>query len=144
MTNRATKLVKQKRKVYSKYKDKDHPAYKKIAAKAAREVRNARRRFEIKLSANIKKDSKSFYAYVRSKSSSKVKAGPLIHEDGSVIESDKEMAEQLNKYFSSVFTDEDTTHLPMAEQVFGTECGEALTDIEGTPPRLLCSESSMI
>ena len=48
-------------------KDKDHDAYKEALNAATDEVRKSKRNFEHKLAHNIKSDSKSFYAYVRSK-----------------------------------------------------------------------------
>ena len=48
-------------------KDKDYDAYKEALNAATNEVRKSKRNFEHKLAQNIKSDSKSFYAYVRSK-----------------------------------------------------------------------------
>ena len=53
---------------------------------------------------NIKSDPKSFYAYVRSKSKTKTKVGPLIDSQNKQVEEEEQMCEILNKYFSSVFT----------------------------------------
>ena len=47
--------------------DKDYDAYKEALNAATNEVRKSKRNFEHKLAQNIKSDSKSFYAYVRSK-----------------------------------------------------------------------------
>ena len=52
-------------------KDKDYDAYKEALHAATNEVRKSKRNFEHKLAQNIKSDSKSFYAYVRSKGSFK-------------------------------------------------------------------------
>ena len=52
---------------------------------------------------NIKSDPKSFYAYVRSKSQTKTKVGPLIDSQNMQVE-EEQMCEILTKYFSSVFT----------------------------------------
>ena len=41
--------------------------------------------FEKNLANNIKRDSKSFYAYVRSKQRNKVKVGPLKDSTGRII-----------------------------------------------------------
>ena len=41
--------------------------------------------------------------------------GPLKHEDGSLITEDMDMAEELNKFFASVFTQEDITTVPVLE-----------------------------
>ena len=48
-------------------KDKDYEVYKYALNAATNEVRKSKRNFEHKLAQNIKSDSKSFYAYVRSK-----------------------------------------------------------------------------
>ena len=42
--------------------------YKEALNAASNEVRKFKQNFELKLAQNIKSDSKSFYAYVRSKS----------------------------------------------------------------------------
>ena len=65
INNRAVRSVNRKRKVFRKYKDRNHPACKEASRKAAVDVRNARLIFETKLADNIKYDSKSFFAYVR-------------------------------------------------------------------------------
>ena len=86
----------------------------------------------MKLAKKIKHDTKSFYAYVRSRSSTRVKAGPLVNSDGTTMTSDEQMAEELNRYFASVFTDEDITALPDAEPVFMGSEDEILRNIEIT------------
>ena len=82
--------------------------------------------FEHKLATNIKQDSKSFFAYIRSKQRVKDSIGPLKGSNGAVISNNKEMAESLNEYFSTVFTLEDTNALPATEQLLedGKTCLE--------------------
>ena len=63
--------------MYSKFKSAEHPACVKAEKKARKEVDNARKSFENKLAKNIKTDVKSFFAYARSKSKTKVGVGPL-------------------------------------------------------------------
>ena len=46
------------------------------------QVRKSKRNFEHKLAQNIKSDSKSFYAYVRSKQNVRDKVGPLEDNAG--------------------------------------------------------------
>ena len=132
MTHKAANLVRKRKRVYSKYKDPLHPAYLDAAEQAATELRKARRNFEKKLAKKIKNDTKSFYAYVRSRSSSRVKTGPLVNSDGTAMNSDEQMAEELNGYFASVFTEEDTTVLPDAEPIFTGSEEEILKNIEIT------------
>ena len=71
-----------------------------------------------KIAFNIKHDSKSFYAYVRSKQKVQDKVGPLEGSDGNIITEGFLMAENLNEYFSSVFTREDISILPVLETKF--------------------------
>ena len=71
---------------------------------------------------NIKHDSKSCYAYVRSKQKVQDKVGPLEGSDGNIITDGFLMAENLNEYFSSVLTREDIIVLPVPNIKFeGTE-----------------------
>ena len=58
-------LVRKKHRVFKKYKDKDHPTCKRASRVASCEVKKAKYNFERKLVENIKKDTKSFYAYVK-------------------------------------------------------------------------------
>ena len=58
-------------------KDEDYANYKEALNLATTEIRKCKRTFEKKLGGNIKNDSKSFYAYVRSKQKVRDKVGPL-------------------------------------------------------------------
>ena len=55
---------------------------------------------------------KSFHSYVRSKQKVKEVVGPLQGIDGELIDGGKDMAEVLNDYFVSVFTEESTVLVP--------------------------------
>ena len=74
--------------------------------------------FEQKLANDIKNDSKSIYAYIRSKQKVRDKVGPLKNSAGNVISDGFQMAEDLNEYFSSVFTKEDIRSLPLPARNF--------------------------
>ena len=87
MTHKALKLIRKKRKTFTKFKDAHHPAVKSACKAAKSEIRKARKSFERKLAQNIKHDLKSFYAYARSKSKCKVHIGPLTNGDGNMISS---------------------------------------------------------
>jgi len=80
------------------------------------------------LAEKIKDDPKSFYAYVRSKTSVKVKVGPLMKE-GKLISDSEGMSKVLNEYFSTVFTAEDMGNMPKGS---GHGCGTVLDKIEIT------------
>lgn len=112
MTHGAVKAVRRKYKTYRRYKNSHHPAYVKAERKARYLVKQAKLNFEKKLAESIKKDTKSFFAYVRSKSKAQVRVGPL-KDSGHVIADSKSMAEIFNDYFASVFTVEDTSSVPV-------------------------------
>jgi len=57
-TCKAFKHVINKRKIYSKYKDAQHPAVKAACKAAKSEIRKSRNKFEQKLAQNIKQDLK--------------------------------------------------------------------------------------
>ena len=48
-------------------KDEDYTNYKDSFSAATSEIRQSKRNYEQKLECNIKHNSKSFYAYIRSK-----------------------------------------------------------------------------
>ena len=65
--------------------DKDYDAYKEALNAATNEVRKSKRNFEQKFAQNMKSDSKSFYAYVRSKHNVRDKVGPLVDNAENII-----------------------------------------------------------
>ena len=60
--------------------EEDYAIYKDALNQATAEIRN-----EQKLAFNIKHDSKSVYAYVRSKQKVQDKVGPLEGSEGNII-----------------------------------------------------------
>ena len=86
MTKYTRKLRKSKITLWRKFKRtgdyNDLMEYKHMLNVTIREYRKAKNQFELKLANNIKQDSKSFYAYVRSKSQTKDTIGPLKNNLG--------------------------------------------------------------
>ena len=70
------------------------------------------------LAQNIKSDSKSIYAYLRSKQNVRDMVGPLEDNAGNIITHGFLMAEELNMHSSSVFKREDTSSLPVPVTTF--------------------------
>jgi len=128
MSCKAIKLVNKKHRLYNKYKNKYHPANMKAAREADIEIRRAKRSFEKKLAEKIDTDRKSFYAYVRNRSHAKPSIGVLFSDNQVPTEQDK-MAEEFNKYFTSVFTIEDTVNKPRAPPIFHGGIKDRLCDI---------------
>ena len=85
------------------------------------------------MAQNIKSDNKSFYAYVRSKQNVRDKVGPLEDNFGNIITQGFLMAKEFNMHFSSVFTREDTSSLPVPETKFKGSEGERSGQLVLTP-----------
>ena len=96
-------------------------------------IRDSVRQFEKKLGENIKQDSKSFYKYVKSKQQVKDSIGPLRGQNGDVSSDSKFMAEELNNFFASSFTRENTDSIQDSNIKFQGNSDQKLTDINITP-----------
>ena len=128
-------------------------------------MKNAKRNFERKLARDARKsNTKPFYSYMKQRTSNRVSVGPLKDNNGNLVNDDFQMAEMLNEFFCSVFTREDCTSIPDAEQLF--QLGDPLEIIQFSEdkvkkkleqlrpnsapgpdklwPRVLCSLSSVI
>ena len=75
-----------------------------------KEIRKAKRAVEQDLAANTS-DSKKFYTYIRSKTSTRTGVGPL-NVGGKTVTNSGEMAEALIDYFGSVFQAKNLDNLP--------------------------------
>ena len=112
LSNKALQTIRNKQRLWKLYRttgnNDDYIKYKEALNATTKEFRSSRCMFEQKLETNIKKDSKSSFAYIRSKQCVYDSIGPLEGNNGAVKSNNKEMAESLNEYFSTVFTLEDT------------------------------------
>ena len=81
----------------------------------ATEIRQSKISYEQKLACNIKTDSKSCYAYVRSKQNVRDKVGHLEDCAGNIISQGLLMSEDLNGNFCSVFPREDISSLLVSD-----------------------------
>ena len=82
-----------------------------MAAKKVKNlIRSVKRSMEKKLANEKDGNKKPFYNYVKKKSRAGI--GPITKDNGELATEDREVAEELNRYFSSVFTREDTTNVP--------------------------------
>ena len=147
LSKEAFRKIRYKQNMWRVYKhtrmDKDYDAYKEALIAATNEVRKSKRNFEHKLAQNIKSDSKSFYAYVRSKQNVREKVGPLEDNAGHIITQGFLMAEELNRHFSSVFTREDTSSLPVPETKLKGSEGAMLGQLVVTPEVVVSKINNM-
>ena len=121
MKRNVMRVIRKKRRLWRTYREtsdyNEYKAYKAIEKEVKNAVRNAKNSFEKKLAKNAKKNPKAFYSYLKSRTSNKESVGPLKEGD-KVISDDKNMADTLNFFFSSVFTAEDLTSIPHMENVY--------------------------
>ena len=54
----------------------------------------------------------SFFAYIKQRTKSRPSIGPLKDAAGRLMKEDKDMADILNSFFSTMFTREDVTNIP--------------------------------
>ena len=137
LSKEAFRKIRHKQNMWRVYKhtgkDQYYVVYKEALNAATNEVRKSKRNFELKLAQNIKSDSKSFYAYVRSKQNVRDKVGPLEDNAGDIITEGILMAEELNMHFSSVFTREDTISYLYQRQSSLDQRGGRLGQLVVTP-----------
>ena len=107
MTSDALNKVKNKAKAYRRYltslSNDDYNKYSRARNQARWECRKAKKQFELKLSKEAKKNPKAFYRYVNSKIKTRSGVANLETQNG-LATTDKEKAETLNNFFTSVFT----------------------------------------
>jgi Reverse transcriptase (RNA-dependent DNA polymerase)/Endonuclease-reverse transcriptase len=117
------RAIRRKKKLWSRAKQGQNVAEYREAEKAVRNmIRNAKRRFERNIAKGCgseQANKKRFFAYIRRKTKSGPCVGPLKDGQGKTVHQDGEMAALLNRFFSSVFTREDTTNVPEPENVAG-------------------------
>ena len=65
----------------------------------------------------MKKNPKAFYPYLKFRTSNKVTVGPL-KEGEEIVTDNNKMADMLNVFFSSVFTQEDVSNIPTPSPVY--------------------------
>jgi len=129
MNRELLRLVKRKRCEYNKAKlsglVNDWKKYKEILNKCTHEIRVSKSQYEEKLAKNVKQNPKAFYSYVNRTKSKKDTIGPL-NVNGKVIDSAKDMAKELNLYFSSVFSKIDSNRDLVSTEI---QCEHCVTDI---------------
>ena len=118
MKESALKKVKKKAHAYKRYLEtregKDYQAYAQARNQARWETRKLRRELEKSIAKESKNNPKAFYQYANSRLKTRTGIGNLDTAQGKVS-SDKEKAQTLNEFFTSVFTRENTDDIPDLE-----------------------------
>ena len=133
ITRTILRNINKKRRLWKSYKmhrdNETYIEYKKCEKQVQNSIRNAKRNLEKKL-ANNSRNSRAFNSYVKSRSKDKSGVGPLINDQGQVISESMDMAEILNKSFSTVYTKEDTQNIPIMNKL---PCTSTLENVTFTP-----------
>ena len=115
MRQNVLRTIRKKRRLWDHYKAtgalNDLLKYKKQVSDTKNEVLAAKKDFEDSLVRNGG-NTKKFYSYMNSKTKSKDAIGDLIKEDGTLSTDDADKCNLLNRFFSSVFTQEDRATIP--------------------------------
>ena len=77
--------------------------YNDVAKKVKKDIRTAKRNYEVRIATDAHKDPKAFYQLCMAKTNERI--GPLKGMGG-LIENGEEISKELNKYFLSVFSQE--------------------------------------
>ena len=108
--------VRAKHKLYRKWlktgNTNDYNEYARARNKAAKTCRKAKMKLEATIAEQAKSNPKSFWSYVKAKTSTRTGIADLKLQNGSTAKTDKEKADALNDFFSSVFTEEPEGDMP--------------------------------
>ena len=110
----------------------EYKSYKRKVNKCNKQIKAARRKHEMNIAINAKSDPKVFWKYVKERTKSNVGVYALRKEDDTFAISDIDKAEELNEYFSSVFTNENIEDIPdILENSYSNDV--TITDLVITP-----------
>jgi hypothetical protein len=115
MDDRTLRKVRRKHSAWIRYLNtKDGQAYQDYISKrneAQHAIRRARRKFENSLAKNCRHNNKAVWGYINSRRS-RPGISQLVKDDGSLTQTDEEIAEVLGDQYYKTFTQEDTTNIP--------------------------------
>ena len=108
MTSEVLRELRKKRRLWKKVRNGgSKEEYEQAAKKVKNMIRSAKRGMAKRLASERDGNKKPFFNYIKRKTKSRAGIGPIARGSGELITDEAEMAEELNEYFSSVFTRED-------------------------------------
>jgi hypothetical protein len=113
------RAIRRKKKLWRSAKQgQKQQEYREADKQVRNMIRNAKRKFERSIAngcGSEKTNKRRFYSYIKQRTKSRPGIGPLKDGNGRMVQGDKEMADLLNRFFSGVFTREDTANIPDPE-----------------------------
>jgi hypothetical protein len=141
MDNKAMRLLKKKYNCYKRFMQtksgKDYSNYIKVRNESTKLIKKLRKSHEKTVAKEGKKNPKKFWKYMKEQLHMNTGVNSLKRPDGSLASNDKEKAETLNDFFTSVFTKERTDNLPDLGPASKSN-GVTLCDIRLTPSAVKC------
>ena len=120
MNDESLAAVRRKRTKWKKYiynmNDRTRDSYREAKQAAKRECRAAKRNYEKEIAANIKQDPRSFWRYVKSKTKAKDRIEALQDQTEILQHTNIGKAKALNEFFTSVFTKEGDSDIPLLDE----------------------------
>ncbi len=86
--------------------------YDKVAKEVKYAIRRAKAKMERELAFSGDDNGKKFRDYIKSKTKTRPKIGPLVDSNGNAVTDPRKMSGILNDYFATVFTQEDISSIP--------------------------------
>ena len=116
MNEKALRKVKKKHSSWVRYlntkQGSDYADFIKHRNKATHAINQARKEYESSIAKEVRKNPKGVWNYMKSTNKVKSRIPNLKKSDGSFTSTDEEIAEELNKQYSSVFTKETIDNMP--------------------------------
>ena len=126
MNRNIMRMIRKKRRLWNHYKttkDYEHyTAYISVQKTVAKIIRSAKKKLERKLAKNFKNSPRQFYAHLNKNIKTRTQVGPLKDQDRLVTDT-SEMCDKFNNFFTSVFTIEGDTDIPLLDPL----CENTLT-----------------
>ena len=139
MTNEALRKKDLKNRLWRRYKQTrsgfDYRQYVRSKNSLRRLTRKVRFDFERRIAADAKTAPKKFWSYVSSRTKTKSTIPSLKRKNGSLADTASEKADELNKFFATTFTNENTSNVPELDD--GTYEGSYLDTFKITPDMVL-------
>ena len=137
MSHTVKKSVKKKHKLFKRFlhtdSSYDYKEYIKVRNTTCKIIKRAKRCHEKNIASQAKDNPKKFWKYVNSKRKCREKVAALQKEDGTMTTNNKEKADLLINFFSSVMTEEDTSNLDNINITPGEKSnGQFITEVNIT------------
>ena len=111
MNDKVFRKIKKKYHAYKRFlvtkQGRDYEKYIRQRNICSKEIKKAKKKHERNIAKDCKENPSKFWRYVNEKCKTNVGVSSLKDENGNLVTSDKDRAEILNKFFTSVFLKED-------------------------------------